>query len=257
MSLRSFYQDPYYQIKAFARNTIFVIALCVSLFAMRSSSFFEYQFAVWHLALILPGIYIGGISAVFIHNATHKSFSNRLLNELCGELAGLHQLWGFTGWRLIHLVHHQYSDNVENDPHPTKNRKFWEYTAKMFVNSSLTISRRYREHWGTNSRTQQLQLVTVGALASLAITSLLFWFLLLGPAGFIWFYIPSLIVNHLLFAQINYFCHPLNEKTGETEAANLNHNLYYKFANLIWCGIFFHGNHHRRATLFNPRYMNA
>ena len=35
---------------------------------------------------------------------------------------------------------------------------------------------------------------------------------------------------------------------------NLNHG-YYKIGNLIWHGIYWHANHHKRANLFNPGKM--
>jgi stearoyl-CoA desaturase (delta-9 desaturase) len=35
---------------------------------------------------------------------------------------------------------------------------------------------------------------------------------------------------------------------------NLNHGLY-KLGNLLCFGIYWHGNHHKRTNLFNPRYM--
>ena len=48
-----------------------------------------------------------------------------------------------------------------------------------------------------------------------------------------------------------------NPQTGDTEPANLSHNLYYKITDALWFGIYFHGNHHRRPLLFNPRHMPA
>ena len=31
---------------------------------------------------------------------------------------------------------------------------------------------------------------------------------------------------------------------------------FYKVGNLIWHGIYFHGNHHKNASLFNPAKMD-
>lgn len=252
MSLKKFYADPYYQIRSFTVYAIAGLLLCIGLVWLRTPEFYRFDFSWWHLALIPLGVYAGGLSAVWIHNATHQSFPNRLLNEICGRIAGIHQLWGYKGWKLIHLVHHQYSDHVEHDPHPTKNRVFSEYFRTMFARSSLTLSRRYREHFGDTPRTRLLQTLTVGLFFIKAATLIAFWYLLLGPAGFVFGYIPSLAWNHYMFAHINYYCHP-EEETGETAATNLNHNWYYRIANVIWHGIYFHGNHHKKPMLFNPR----
>lgn len=257
MSLKKFYADPAYQIKAFVRVFAIMVAASAALWALRDASFLEWNMTSWHLLWVPLGIYLGGMSAVFIHNATHRSFPNQTLNEFCGELAGVHQLWGFTGWRLIHLIHHQYSDDVEHDPHPTKGRYFGEYLRNMFIRSSRTVSKRYRAHWGETPRTARLQTLGLVAFVAMALSCLAFWFMLLGPVGFVLGYIPSYLTNHYMFAHINYFCHPVNPETGETAAANLNHHLGYKIANFLWCGIFFHGNHHRKATLFNPRHLKA
>lgn len=255
--MKQFYADRYLHIRSFTLQLTVVSALCVALYQFHAPEFYQLSFAPWHLALIPLGIYVGGVSAVFIHNATHNSFPWVWLNELCGHLSGLHQLWGFTGWKLIHLVHHLYSDNVDMDPHPPKNLTFWQFARIMFINSSKKISERYREHWGVNRTTQRLQKWVLIVFPVMAAVNLLFWYLLLGPAGFLFFYIPSYIANHLLFVDVNYTAHPKDPVTGESKPANLNHTLYYKIANRMWFGIYFHGNHHRRPQLFNPRYMQA
>lgn len=255
--LKKFYADRTLHLRSFTINFIAVSVSCLILYQYHSPAFYAWHFATWQLLLVPLGIYAGGISAVFIHNATHHSFPKMWLNELCGYLSGLHQLWGYMGWKLIHLVHHQYSDNADMDPHPPKDRTFWQFARVMFLESSAKISERYREHWGTNTLTKVLHKGVLVMFFGLTMASLLFWYLLLGPMGFVFFYIPSYIANHLLFVDINYSAHPKDAATGDTKAANLNHNWYYKIANAIWFGIYFHGNHHRKPALFNPRYMPA
>jgi fatty acid desaturase len=252
--MKRFYTDPYLQIRYFSILFLVASGACAGLISLHSQAFYHYHFNAWHMALIPLGIYIGGLSAVFIHNATHDSFRPRWLNTVCGELAGMHQLWGFMGWKLIHLVHHHYSDDEAMDPHPPKNLSYWKFTRIMFRHSSAKITERYQEHWGDTPRTQRLQVVNYAVFLALAASNLVLWFLLLGPVGFLWFYIPSYITNHLLFSHINYYAHP-KEENGGTAPGNLNYNMYYKLANFFWFGIYFHGNHHRKPKLFNPRYM--
>lgn len=255
MSLKLFYASPTYQIRSFGLNALGALVACGVLLALRPAEFYEFHFQLWHLLLLPLGIYIGGLSAVFIHNATHHSFPNKRLNDFCGWLAGFHQLWGFRGWKLIHLIHHNYSDKPPHDPHSPLGKSFTRFCIDMFVGSSFTVSRRYREHWGDNRRTRVLQTTGLALFALMALSFLALWFLLLGPEAFLFFYIPSFLFNHWFFATINYFCHPVNEQTGETAAANLTHGWYYPLANTLWHGIYYHGNHHKKPNLFNPRHM--
>jgi stearoyl-CoA desaturase (delta-9 desaturase) len=255
--IKRFYTDRTLHIRSFGLSLAGGVLMCLALYAVMPAGHYEFSLQWWHAALVPLGIYWGGISAVWMHNATHGSFRNKTVNLLCGHIAGVHQLWGFTGWKLIHLLHHMYSDQVEHDTHPPKGMNFWQFTKTMFLYSSKVVSQRYREHWGDTPLTKALQRATLVIFAAMALTYLLFWYLLLGAVGFVWFFIPSYIANHLLYAHINYRAHPADPNTGETAPANLNHNLYYRLANAAWHGIYFHGNHHRKPLLFNPRYMES
>jgi len=252
--MKRFYQDPYLHIRSFTASLAVGVLLCVAVWNLHLHDYSDFSVSPWQWLLVPLGVYIGGMSAVFIHNATHNSFKPKWMNWVAGQLAGLHQLWGFTGWKLIHLVHHHYSDDVEHDPHPPKGHSWWGFARIMFLYSSKKISQRYREHYGNTPAIARRQLIGAGILFLMTAANLTFWFLLLGPVGFALLYVPSYIANHLLFVDINYSAHPIGED-GSTAAANLNHNLYYKLANFFWCGIYFHGNHHRKPLLFNPRKM--
>ncbi|MDE3060106.1 MAG: fatty acid desaturase [Pseudomonadota bacterium] len=253
--MKRFYNDRYLHIRSFTISLVVGALLCVAAYRLHSPDFYRFHFAAWQLLLIPLGIYAGGLSAVFIHNATHDSFPTPWLNWLGGQLAGLQQLWGFMGWKLIHLVHHQYSDHTTMDPHAPLNDNFAQFIKRMFMESSAKITERYRAHWGMGMRTHVLHKALLVVFLGMVACNLLFWYLALGPAGFVFFYIPSYIANHLLFAHINYYCHPKDPATGETAPANLTEHWYYKLANFFWFGIYYHANHHRRPMLFNPRKM--
>lgn len=255
--IKRFYADRTLHIRSFSIGLLVSLGLCAAAYQMHSPEFYEFAPQWWHALLIPLGIYAGGISAVWIHNATHGSFANPRINALCGYIAGIHQLWGFMGWKLIHLLHHMYSDDVAHDTHPPKGLTFWQFGRQMFVYSSACVSKRYREHWGSTPATRFLQRANLVVFFAMAAANLVFWYLLLGPIGFVFFYVPSYVANHLLFIDINYTAHPADPVTGHTSAANLNHNLYYKIANALWFGIYFHGNHHRKPLLFNPRTMEV
>jgi stearoyl-CoA desaturase (delta-9 desaturase) len=254
-TLKKFYADPYMQIKTTAGHLVFCSMACILFYIWHSSFFYRFHFNWYDLALIPLGIYVGGISAVFIHNASHGSFPGTWLNEAVGHITGIHQLWGFKGWKLIHLVHHQYVDNDDMDPHKHSDLTFWQFCKVMAFRSNSKIRERYQNHWGN---TENLQLFKspnlISALSVLmVIVSLLFWYLLLGPVGFIFFYVPSYIANYMLVTDVNYTAHPKDPQTGDTCSVNLDHNFYYKLANTLWFGIYYHANHHRSPLLFNPK----
>ena len=253
--MKRFYADRFLQIRSFSFSLCVSVAHCAALYFMHAPEFYSFHFHAWYFLLMPVGIYIGGLSAVFIHNASHGSFPNRWLNELCGQASGIHQLWGFTGWKLIHLIHHHYSDKVDMDPHAPSDMSFWHFARVMFVKSSRKVSERYRDHFGTSTSTKVLQRSAMAVFFMLVATNLTLCYLLLGPAGFLFFYIPSYVANHLLFVDINYTAHPKDDISGETAAANLDNTLYYKLANALWCGIYYHANHHRKPLLFNPKHM--
>src|SRR5262249_50620715 len=139
---------------------------------------------------------------------------------------------------------------------PPKDLTFWQFTKHMFLKSSAKITERYREHWGTGARTRWMHKALLIIFLGMTASNLVFWYLLVGPVGFLFFYVPSYITNHLLFSHINYYAHPKDE-SGQTTPGNLDHNLYYNAANALWFGIYYHDNHHRKPQLFNPKYMPA
>src|SRR5271156_6020646 len=108
--IKKFYKDPYMQVCSTGLHLTISLAVCMMLYEYHSLAFYRLHFFWWQLALIPLGIYAGGLSVVYIHNAAHNNFRWRWLNESFGHIAGTHQLWGFKGWQLIHIVHHQYMD---------------------------------------------------------------------------------------------------------------------------------------------------
>ena len=76
--------------------------------------------------------------------------------------------------------------------------------------------------------------------------------LVLGPVGFVFFYVPFKAVNALIYADFNYRTHrPAG--AGSYEVVNLNHNLWYKLLNAISFGSYFHKNQHLQPLVFDPR----
>ncbi len=252
---KQFYSDPFFHIKKLGGAIIFSASCCFALYQIRPDEFYQFSFSLELLLLLPLAFYIGGLSVVFIHNATHDSFPIKILNPLLGHLSGMHQLWGFTGWKLIHVYHHQYVDHPDRDPHTPLQRTFTEYMKCMYSHPSQVISKRYYEHWGDTPETRTRRKISFTLFLTLLICNLSLWYLLLGPEGMLFFYLPSYIMSYFVFAHLNYYGHQYDSKTGKSEAVNIDEGWYYKFANLFWFGLYYHANHHKKPMLFNPKYM--
>lgn len=256
MSLvKKFYSDRFFHIKKLSGSIAVTVAAAAVVSRLHAPEFYTFQFAPWQLLLAPLGFWVGGMSVIFIHNATHDSFSTRWLNRFCGHLSGMHQLWGFTGWKLIHVFHHLYTDNADLDIHSPKGMTFGQYVRKMIYFPSQIISKKYYEHWGNTPKSHTIRKISFVLFLILLLCNLTFWYLLLGPSGMLFFYLPSYIGAYFLFAHLNYYGHPVDNQTGETHPVNLDHGPYYWLANRCWVGIYFHLNHHKKPALFNPRHM--
>jgi len=212
----------------------------------------------WHYLVLLPfAIYIGHLTAVFMHNAVHFNFNIRWLNPVLGELCALQQLSaGFPVFRLIHNEHHSHSDDPERDPHPPKGYSFWEFVDQSRVMIKNRLSAMYFKKWGTtaqSTRNWELQnLLLIGS----RFAKTLFLFALLGPKMFVLLFLPSYLGNVFLFAAFNYFTH-IEKPDGSTEVLNLDNNWYFQFCNKTLYGVFYHKNHHDRPKLFNPMLLKT
>lgn len=256
MSLvKKFYSDRFFHIRQLLGSIAVTALACAALLKLRPYDFHRLDFSLWYLLLMPLGFWVGGMSVIFIHNATHDSFPGKWLNRFCGHLSGMHQLWGFTGWKLIHVFHHMYTDNADLDIHSPKGMTFGQYVRKMIYFPSQIISRKYYEHWGNTPKSHMIRKFSFLLFVILLLSNLTFWYLLLGPAGMIFFYIPSYVGAYFLFAHLNYYGHPVDANTGETHPVNLDHGLYFRLANRCWVGIYYHLNHHKKPALFNPMRM--
>ena len=251
--LRKFNRNPWFFLQYYAFTFILFAALDGVLFATRPANLFEFRFQNWDLLLIPAGIFVGIMSAALIHNATHGSLRPAWTNRFWGEICGVHQLYGFLGWSVAHLLHHKYPDDPERDPHPPDHLPFWKFALNMRLSLRRCLTHAYLQKWGDSVRSRRIWAAKNFFAASGMYVRLLFWFLLLGPVGFTAFYIPSLITNILFFAHFNYYTHRPTDD-GKTVILNLNHSIYYHVVNRFFFGIYFHRNHHAHPSYANPRY---
>ncbi|MGE3756333.1 MAG: hypothetical protein AB7H97_01180, partial [Pseudobdellovibrionaceae bacterium] len=64
------------------------------------------------------------------------------------------------------------------------------------------------------------------------------------------FFVPFYSVMTMIYWHFNYSSHRPTEIGFEI--LDLNHNLYYKIANFMSAGTYFHKTHHERPSIFNP-----
>jgi fatty acid desaturase len=217
-------------------------------------TFHRHQIALWHLALIPLGIYLGMLNVPVIHNCAHKSFRPLWLNRFLGELCSLHLLSGYPGFVILHLTHHRHADDPLLDPHPNKDLSFWQYLNSLKLSLRRSFHRLYFERWGETPRTRRIWAFVKVLLPVNRVLRALFVLFLLGPIGFTFFYIPSFIANQLTYAHINYYTHAQSAASpGSVEIINMNEGWVYPLLNRILIGIYFHKNHHERPNLFNPK----
>ncbi len=211
---------------------------------------FQVSLADWWL--IPLSVVIGLQSAWLMHNAAHESIKPKWLNRLVGELCGLQQLMGYPGWAIPHIVHHQFPDDPEKDPHPPQQLSFMQFLGEMGPSMARVAKAYFFNLWQDRpdvARIWNRMLWTSMAARYLRAAFLL---ILLGPKVFVLCFIVSKMVNMIWYVHFNYYTHrPTGD--GRMEILNLDHNLYYKLMNATMAGVYYHKNHHAKASLFDPR----
>ena len=218
--------------------------------------------ATWDLRLLLflpLACHLQILCSVWIHNATHNNFP-RAINRLVGEICGLVVLTRFASWEIIHQRHHKFSDDPEDDPHPIVAHAsgYWPFLLKTVVGVEQQLQRMYFEMFGgetpENKRYQSyravLSFTTSFVLLPIA------WCLFLGAPAFVMLFVPASLVGFFHLIHFNWSTHNPWSPSHDYRPVNLDHG-FYKVGNLLWHGIYFHGNHHQKASLFNPAKMPA
>ncbi len=215
--------------------------------------FLDFGFDAGNLLWIPAALFITLIASAFIHNAAHSSFRPRWLNRVVGETMGVFQLVAFPSWVIVHILHHRDSDDPVLDPHPPLDKPYWEYLMTMRQNIITVFSNYYFKLWGANAESIR-NLKTMGRLAQIALfVQSVFWFLLLGPQVFAYFFVVSVVFKMAHFAWFNHATH-VHTPEG-TVIANLDKG-FYKVINFVSFGLYFHKNHHERPHLFDPGRFN-
>jgi stearoyl-CoA desaturase (delta-9 desaturase) len=230
-------------------------ALCLTILAL--VRVFHYAPPIDHwdnrLWLLLPiACHVQILCSVFVHNCTHNNFP-RAINRLVGEICGVVVLTRFASWEVIHQRHHRYTDDLENDPHPVVS-SYWTFLVKTIVGVERQLQKIYFELHGDTKENRRYEQIRAYISYATNLLVIFTWYTVLGPIAFFFLFVPASIVGFLHLVHFNWSTHNAFSPVQDFKPVNLNHG-YYKIGNLIWHGIYWHANHHKRANLFNPGKM--
>lgn len=256
MSLRSllvsqpftqFKKDPRFYFKYDAFWALACLALSVAMLATGHRSFFG-PFAVKQLAWFPAVLFVVIQSHVYVHNATHGSLP-RLFNRVLGEVLGLIIVVRYASWDIVHMRHHKYSDDLARDPHPAFPSyllSFWKSVATV----EQQLMAQYYETWGDTPENRASERRRAYVSYGANIFLLAAWHIALGPGLFWLVFVPANILGAMFIGHFNWSTHN-GERGKNFRPVNLNSG-YYWLGNKIFCGIYFHANHHQRPSLMNP-----
>lgn len=211
------------------------------------------QFAWWHVLLLPLATYLVISAHMLIHNASHGNCGPKPLNRLIGELCGIVVLSKFASWEIIHRRHHRYSDDPEKDPHPAE-RNYWRYVVASLANVEKQLQMQSLELFGdTPARRRYEKVRSIWSFVSGA-TILAAWYAVLGAPFFFVLYLPAFFFAALFIVFFNWAGHNAHRPDTTIEPTNLDHGIFW-ILNRMFFGIFYHGNHHKMAMLFNPMKM--
>ncbi len=203
------------------------------------------------ISIITAVILTFPITALY-HCASHKAFRPRWLNRLLGEIIGLWHMSSIDEWSIIHSFHHTHSDHPEHDPHPPSSLGFVEFTKT----TASTIMTSFGKHFVSVHGPESLQILKkVSRLSKIRqILMSTFWFLLLGPEIYIYFFTTNIVFKKLHYAWFNWATH---KKVGnEIHVINQNQGIY-RLINAISLNLYNHGSHHLKPTAIRPKHSPA
>ena len=237
-----------YSLDLIILSTLFVLT---SLFLNNTDVSLYFDSLVFIVAL--ASIPVGWMVASLLHNTGHGNFKGPICNRFLGEIAGFLAGYGHYNFILVHFLHHIHSDH-EHDPVNPKGMSFFTFLVaptKYMIQHTKAYLREVHGHHKNYETILSAQ--TVLFYINLFLRQAILY-TLLGPTFYIAFYLVCVASNIAILAHINYFCHQEKED-GSVEVLNLNHNLYYKAANFVTSGGYFHKNHHMNVNLIDPRVL--
>ena len=244
-----FKKDPNYLVKYFILNSLCFGTFNIIIYS-RHFKHYKIHFNFIAAIFILLGLVAGLISATAFHNASHRNIKPRLLNDLIGEFTASFSLEDIRCFRIGHMLHHMHVDDQVLDPHPPKGLSFLQFIMKSRQKTISCISNLYYRQYGKSKKSRANVSAQILLFHVAVMLKLIFWFLTLGPFGFIFFFIPSYLSYFFGFAHLNYISH--QDEEGEAQIHNHNEDFFYKVMNVLTSGGYYHKNHHLSPGLYNP-----
>jgi fatty acid desaturase len=212
---------------------------------------FTFSFKTVDYFLPLSVIFMFGFFGSLIHGCSHGAIKPRLLNNIIGELCGVLLLYGFREFTLFHLLHHISPDDPEADPQPAVGFSMLHYFLHPIQQPFKAIGHAYFSHFGKNKDTIANLKWQKILISCVVVSRILFWFLLLGPKYFLVLYFPIYLSNILFILHANLSTH-VEREDGSIEVLDFSEGPYFKYANFVSFGSYYHKSHHLRPTVFNP-----
>jgi fatty acid desaturase len=235
-------------------DTIYLVAalgLIVGLYASGYQPPVD-RFAWWQLAILPIATYAMIMAHVFIHCASHGAWP-KAINRIVGEICGVIVVTKFASWEIVHRRHHRHTDDPAFDPHPA-GRRYWPYVIFTLINVERQLQMLSLEvHGDTPSRRRYEAWRSRLSFASGA-AIFAAWLAVLGAPLFFVVYAPAFVMAALFVVFFNWAGHNAHTKDATIEPTNLDHGIFW-LLNRMFFGIFYHGNHHKMAMLFNPMRM--
>jgi len=202
-------------------------------------------------SLCLAGVSFGLAHSQLVHFCSHNLLRPRWLNRALGEVLSLQFFGTFLGFTVLHLEHHAFADDLVQDPHPNEGEGFYRF----FIRLSRTMASGFKKiyfklHGQTPAGSEQWRRYSL-LVPTRCFSRAILFLLLLGPEGFLFFLLPSMISNHWVFGHLNYYSH-LRKPDGTVEILNLNQTLFHKLLNLLTLGAYNHANHHQAPNALYP-----
>jgi fatty acid desaturase len=231
-------------------NILITAVLYVTLFLSGHDQSFSY----WYLAMVPVGVLFGLYALALVHWAGHGVFAKRL-NRIVGEIVSVPLLVGYPGWCVIHALHHKHADDLELDPHPTGERtvlQFGRFMKKAMIERMGIL---YQKRYDGCAHTRGKWQATKFLLVLNRLLRATFILVVLGPAGFVFFYLPAFVAQTAFFIHFNWATHR-SIGNGQYQVINIDRGLYYRTMNLLLLGAYYHKNHHLMPGLLDPRILD-
>ena len=243
--------DHLFLLKDYTKDLLIISTMILALLALGRDFSSEFSFGLLEGIVSVLSIPFGWMIAAFLHKSGHGNVGKGLVNRAVGEFTGFFVGYGYYNFILVHTLHHKYSDH-KYDPVSPKGMSFTRFLLSP-IKYMIEHTKEYlRDTHGHQSNYELILGAQTVVFYFNLIARQVFLFLLLGPSFYVCFYLVAVSSNIAILAHINYTCHR-DLPDGSVEVFNLDHNLYYRFANFITMGGYYHKNHHLNLSLFDPR----